>query len=59
MVHSHDQDKWSTFTKGEFPLKPFGDHDIDVAIDGQSHARPLLLGLPLTVPFLSVWGMWQ
>lgn len=31
MVHDHEN--WSTFKKGEFKLKPFEDHDIDIAID--------------------------
>ncbi|KAF2479095.1 NADPH-dependent medium chain alcohol dehydrogenase [Neohortaea acidophila] len=29
----HDTKKWTEFKKDEFPLKPFGDRDIDIAID--------------------------
>ncbi|KAF2460519.1 NADPH-dependent medium chain alcohol dehydrogenase [Lineolata rhizophorae] len=29
----HDQKNWTKFTKQEFKLKPFGDNDIDIAID--------------------------
>ncbi|KAF1808541.1 NADPH-dependent medium chain alcohol dehydrogenase [Eremomyces bilateralis CBS 781.70] len=29
----HDTKNWSTFKKGEFKLKPFEAHDVDIAID--------------------------
>ena len=29
----HDQKKWGDFSKQEFKLKPFEDHDIDVAVE--------------------------
>lgn len=39
MVHDHKN--WSTFKKGEFKLKSFGERDVDVAIDGASQRRPV------------------